>query len=215
MENNNTLAKPFNKKKVFNILVDIGLIAFTVWGAVQNGLFTLPTLVSFFGVIGVIGLAHATQSNFLFNGFNNAFNMILSWQNRLFAEVLMNVFYFVSQFLGWNQFKEHRDEEGNLIVDKKSNWRVIALAVGLGFFVMGGFSWVLGGQLIILDSIQNSLAITAQYRQMNRKRDGWILWLIANLINIVVWSIAGVPQMAITFIVFSINSLRGYINWSE
>lgn len=203
------------KKQAFNAVVTGLMIGITFSGSMANGWLNLANLVSWAGLIGVILLAHGKQTNFWFNGINNAFSMILTWRHRLFAEVLMNAAYLVSEFIGYRNFKKNRRKDGSLIVDNHSNWKVILYSILVGFVLMGGFSWIMGGVFIIADSVQNSLAIVAQYRQMYRKRDSWLIWLAGNLINIFVWSAVGVPQMALTFVVFSLNSIRGYVNWSE
>ena len=44
-------------RQSLNLITDILLVAITAWGSFQNGWFNLPNLVSWMGLIGVIGLA--------------------------------------------------------------------------------------------------------------------------------------------------------------
>lgn len=90
---------------------------------------------------------------------------------------------------------------------------ILVLITGLG---LGVFSFVLGGQMIILDAFNNATGAVAQYLQkLQRKRAGWVLWIITNVIGIKIWFDLGNTQMAVMYAVFTLNSIRGYMNWSE
>ena len=79
-----------------------------------------------------------------------------------------------------------------------------------------GLSLALGGKMIILDAMNNATGAVAQYLQkIERKRVGWVLWFITNVIGIVIWYELGNAQMAVMYSVFTLNSVRGYLNWSE
>ena len=58
-------------KKGLNLLTDVALVGITAFGSFQNGWFNLPNLVSWMGLIGVIGLAKKWQGNFIFNSIQN------------------------------------------------------------------------------------------------------------------------------------------------
>lgn len=202
------------KNRTFNFIVNVLLIVITVWGSFVNGWFNWANLMSWLGVIGVILIAYGKQENFIFNLSQNVLNIIISGMNGLFGDMFMAFFYMITQVLGIQTWKENRDEEGNLIIDKKTDWLVTIGAILVGGFLLGFVSWRLGGAYIILDAFNNSTAIIAQYQQIvKRKRSSWILWGITNVVGIVIWTGVGVPQVAIMYLVFSINSVRGYVNW--
>lgn len=56
----------------------------------------------------------------------------------------------------------------------------------------------------------------AQYLQIiKRERSGWIMWGITNLAAVWMWVGVGQPQVAIMYIAFTVNSIRGYVNWTD
>lgn len=196
-----------------NILVDLILVLFTAYGSFQNGWFTLANLVSWLGLIGVIGLAKKWQGNFFFNGLQNLSAAIVAFSSKLYGDMFMSIFYLGSQIFGFTNWKKHRDKDGELEVDKKGNWLTIISSIVIGFIILGFTSWKMGGAFIILDAFNNSTAIVAQTMQMKRMRNSWLLWALTNIVGIIIWLGVGVPQMAIMYTVFTVNSIRGFINW--
>lgn len=201
---------------VFNAAVTAAMILFTAYGSMQNGWFTLPNLVSWLGLVGTIGIAHGKKWNFPFNMTQNVFNLIVSWRSKLFGDAIMALYYFATQIFGIDIWNKHQDQDGNLITDKRTDWMTVIAAILIGGVLLGGVSYLLGGAFIVLDAVNNSTAIVAQYLQIiKRKRSSWILWGMTNLIGIIIWLGVGVPQMSVMYAVFALNSVRGFINWSE
>lgn len=208
-------AKPNSlAKSLFNHAVTLAMIVMTAYGSFQNGWLNLANLTSWLGLVGTVGLANKWQGNFFFNGFQNAVATMVAGRARLFGDMFMSLFYLSSQVYGYTNWSQHRTEEG-LQIESRSNWFVVALSILVGFFLLGGASWLLGGTFILLDAFNNSTAIVAQVMQMRRNRHSWLLWLLTNLVGIYIWAGVGVPQMAIMYGVFAMNSVRGFINWSE
>lgn len=199
--------------KALNLLVDFILIAFTAFGSFQNGWFNLANAVSWLGLIGVIGLAKKWQGNFFFNGLQNISAAVVAFSSRLYGDMAMSIFYFCSQIFGFTNWKKNRNEDGELKIDKKTNWLVIGSSIIIGFIILGSGSWYFGGAFILLDAFNNSTAIVAQSMQMKRMRNSWLLWALTNVVGIIIWTGVGVPQMAIMYAVFTANSIRGYVSW--
>ncbi|MEG7366015.1 nicotinamide riboside transporter PnuC [Aerococcus tenax] len=204
------------QKKMINLIVDLSLIAITAWGSVQNGWFNLPNLVSWMGLIGVIGLAKKWQGNFIFNAIQNVSAAVVAGRNRIYGDMFTSIYYLFTQIFGFKQWQSHTTKDGDLIVDEKTNWKLVAFAILVGFFGLGSVSYFLGGAFIFWDAYNNATAIIAQYMQLvQRKRSSWILWLITNVISLYIFMMQGVPQIAIMYFVFSLNACRGWLNWGN
>lgn len=207
------MAKERNWNFWLNVIVDVAMVVITVYGSFQNGWLTLANFVSWLGLIGTIGLAKKWQGNFIFNGIQNASAALVAWRSKLFGDMFMSLFYLASQFYGFFNWKNNRSDDGELEVQGKTNWVQILGAIVVGFVILGVVSWLMGGEYVFLDSFNNATAIVAQLMQMNRMRSSWILWGLTNIIGIIIWLGVGQPQMAIMYLVFSLNSVRGFINW--
>ena len=207
-----------NKKKIIiglQVVATVYLLGNMLYSNLQ-AFDLMSTAMGLLGLFGNILLAHKKSSTFALNMSNNVLGGILSFQNRFFAEVGMNVIYFVTQALqGIPYFRNHKDETGE--VETKSEIEPIKIItyIAFGTVAMGLVSKFFDGNMVVLDSVQNGIAIGAQLRQMNGNADGWLLWVLSNIINIIVWASVGNWILVASFAAYAIVAVSGYLNWSE
>ena len=207
-----------NKKKIIiglQVVATVYLLGNMLYSNLQ-AFDLMSTAMGLLGLFGNILLAHKKSSTFALNMSNNILGGILSFQNRFFAEVGMNFIYFVTQALqGIPYFRNHKDETGE--VETKSEIEPIKIItyIAFGTLAMGLISKFFDGNMVVLDSIQNGIAIGAQLRQMNGNADGWLLWVLSNIINIIVWASVGNWILVASFAAYAIVAVSGYLNWSE
>ena len=207
-----------NKKKII-IGLQVVATVYLLGNMLYNNLQAFDLMSTAMGLLGLFGnilLAHKKSSTFALNMSNNILGGVLSFQNRFFAEVGMNFIYFVTQALqGIPYFRNHKDETGE--VETKSEIEPIKIItyIAFGTLAMGMISKYFDGNMVVLDSIQNGIAIGAQLRQMNGNADGWLLWVLSNIINIIVWASVGNWILVASFAAYAIVAVSGYLNWSE
>ena len=207
-----------NKKKIIiglQVVATVYLLGNMLYSNLQ-AFDLMSTAMGLLGLFGNILLAHKKSSTFALNMSNNILGGVLSFQNRFFAEVGMNIIYFVTQAVqGIPYFRNHKDEAGE--VETKSEIEPIKIItyIAFGTLAMGLISKYFDGNMVVLDSIQNGIAIGAQLRQMNGNADGWLLWVLSNIINIIVWASVGNWILVASFAAYAIVAISGYLNWSE
>ena len=207
-----------NKKKIIiglQVVATVYLLGNILYSNLQ-AFDLMSTAMGLLGLFGNILLAHKKSSTFALNMSNNILGGILSFQNRFFAEVGMNFIYFVTQALqGIPYFKKHKDETGEVVTKSEFEPIKIITYIAFGTLAMGLVSKFFDGNMVVLDSIQNGIAIGAQLRQMNGNADGWLLWVLSNIINIIVWASVGNWILVASFAAYAIVAVSGYLNWSE
>ena len=207
-----------NKKKII-IGLQVVATVYLLGNMLYNNLQSFDLMSTAMGLLGLFGnilLAHKKSSTFALNMSNNILGGVLSFQNRFFAEVGMNVIYFVTQAVqGIPYFRNHKNETGE--VETKSEIEPIKIItyIAFGTLAMGLVSKFFDGNMVVLDSVQNGIAIGAQLRQMNGNADGWLLWVLSNIINIIVWASVGNWILVASFAAYAIVAISGYLNWSE
>ena len=207
-----------NKKKIIiglQVVATVYLLGNMLYSNLQ-AFDLMSTAMGLLGLFGNILLAHKKSSTFALNMSNNILGGVLSFQNRFFAEVGMNIIYFVTQAVqGIPYFRNHKDETGE--VETKSEIEPIKIItyIAFGTLAMGLVSKFFDGNMVVLDSVQNGIAIGAQLRQMNGNADGWLLWVLSNIINIIVWASVGNWILVASFAAYAIVAVSGYLNWSE
>ena len=207
-----------NKKKII-IGLQVVATVYLLGNMLYNNLQSFDLMSTAMGLLGLFGnilLAHKKSSTFALNMSNNILGGVLSFQNRFFAEVGMNVIYFVTQAVqGIPYFKKHKDETGEVVTKSEIEPIKIITYIAFGTLAMGLISKYFDGNMVVLDSIQNGIAIGAQLRQMNGNADGWLLWVLSNIINIIVWASVGNWILVASFAAYAIVAVSGYLNWSE
>lgn len=207
-------------KKIFNQIINVSMLGITLLTAYQsytdfNVMWLTSFIVSLAGTFGTMATAYKWKYAGLPNMVQNVSNVFVSTASGVYGDAIMAVYYFITETLSLKIWTEHSNGE-KVEVDKTFDWKrvsILVLVTGLG---LGLFSFILGGQMIIMDAFNNATGAVAQYLQkIERKRFGWVLWAITNLIGIRLWFKLGNTQLAVMYAVFTLNSIRGYMNWSE
>lgn len=207
-------------KKIFNQIINVFMLGITLLTAYQsytdfNIMWLTSFIVSLAGTFGTMATAYKWKYAGLPNMVQNVSNVFVSTASGVYGDAVMAVYYFITETLSLKIWTEHSNGD-EVEVDKTFDWKrasILVLITGLG---LGVFSFILGGQMIILDAFNNATGAVAQYLQkIERKRFGWVLWAITNLAGIRLWFKLGNTQMAVMYAVFTLNSVRGYLNWSE
>ena len=206
--------------KLFNRIITIAMVGITLLTAYQsytdfNMLWLTSFIVSLSGTFGTMATAYKWKYAGLPNMVQNISNIYVSGVSGVLGDAVMGIYYLGTEAFSLKSWTEHA--KGNKVqVDKTFEWkRVVKLVFWTGVG-LGLLSFTLGGKMIILDAVNNATGAVAQYLQkVERKRVGWVLWLITNVIGIVIWYRLENMQMAVMYSVFTLNSVRGYLNWSE
>jgi nicotinamide mononucleotide transporter len=92
-------------------------------------------------------------------------------------------------------------------------------------FSIGGtvlFTWLMGMWLESIGSAQaytdaatNVMAVFAQLLMVWRYREQWIWWLVIDVLCIKMWFVAGNWSMVAMYIVWTVNAIYGWWNWSK
>ena len=207
-------------KKLFNHIINILMVGITLLTAYQsytdfNTLWLTSFIVSLAGTFGTMATAYKWKYAGLPNMVQNISNIYVSGVSGVLGDAIMGVYYLGTEAFSLKSWTEH--SKGNkVLIDKTFDWKRVVLLVFFTGIGLGLLSLALGGKMIILDAMNNATGAVAQYLQkIERKRVGWVLWFITNVIGIVIWYELGNAQMAVMYSVFTLNSVRGYLNWSE
>ncbi|WP_053956619.1 nicotinamide riboside transporter PnuC [Inediibacterium massiliense] len=175
------------------------------------------------GIIGVVLCAKGKISTYFFATINVALYAYLSYQNKLFGEVMLNAVYFLPMnAIGFFLWKNKENEDGNVIAKELTKKSLALLFITLILCILGYWKILsmLDGNLQLIDSITTISSVMALILQVLRYKEQWLLWIIVNIVSIVMWTLLlNTPQGSITMIVmwvaYLFNSAYGYINWTK
>lgn len=173
------------------------------------------------GVISVI-LCAKGKISFYYVGFVQTISYLyLAWTNKLYGEVIENLFYLVTMVWGIFLWKKnmHKNTDGTSDVKTKKftklQW-LVSITITLTLTMLIG-TWLdsIGSNQSYLDAATNVMAIIAQLLMIWRFREQWIWWIVINVICVIMWFNIGNWSMVAMYISWIINSAYGWFNWSK
>lgn len=210
--------KPYEIVWLFCFLIIISILTFFL----KDTLFGLSVLLT--GVICVVLAAKGNNLTYIFGMYNTFGYAFIAYQNNLFGEVILNLCFFVPMnIIGYLMWKKHikEDEVEMLYLEVKKVIFVIVSSVLLiilcGYFL----SLIKGQNTPFIDATTNILSIVATILMVRRYREMWIVYIILNIFTVFMWSVrffsgsSDALIMIVMWTLYLINSIYGYINWSN
>ncbi len=201
--------------------LDIENIAFEILDYSVSYVELLGTIFGFLSVI------LATQANILtwISGIVNEFFLfILFFQIQLYADMLLQVYFFVITLYGWYIWKAKRRQFAisSSSVSRKMWWLVFILfgTLTLGY-LFSNIHWYLPSYFRIkadypyTDSLVMMISIVATFLLANKKIETWYLWIIVDLICVVLFFKKGIIVLGFEYLIFLGLAVYGLINWKK
>ncbi len=168
----------------------------SVWYAKKNNILVYPT-----GIVGVLLAAWL-------------YYFIAS--PPLYADAILNIYYFIMSVYGWYSWTLKKDEE---VVYPISYCNKSELIHGFMLFLI---SWISIYFLLIkltdsntpiLDSLVSSSAVTAMWWMAKRKVENWLAWIFSNIIAIPLNFYKGFMLFTLMYVLFLALAWLGYREW--
>lgn len=168
------------------------------------------------GVFSLVLVSRRMMSQFIFGFSQLGTYFFISWNERLWGEVAVTIFYIITMICALFVWSNNR--KGS-VVNSRALKRHVGIILGIVTFVAVLGAWKLLSLTTdsqpFMDSFTTVPAITAQILMTLRYRDQWIYWIIIDLGSIVMWSIAGDPNMVAQYVFWTLNCIYGWTLWKE
>ena len=152
---------------------------------------------------------------------------ILFYQIQLYADMIEQVYYLVISIFGWITWQKKKDEQPKQII--KSSWstvRGIILALSITIvstcilsFCISNFNiwfpevFTEAASFPVLDALTTVMSFVAMYLVTVRKNEGWIYWIIVDIIGIWLYWVKDVKFISVQYIVLLGMAIYGFLNW--
>jgi nicotinamide mononucleotide transporter len=174
-----------------------------------------------FGVLNIALLIWRSVWNYLFGIVMVSLYIFVFWQERLYAEAALQVFFILAQVYGWRLWLKVGGEDNRVPVRWLDNfsravWAVVtlALSVNLGW-VMHRFT---DATMPYADSAIAGASVAAQLLLAFRRIENWILWILIDIGSIGLYINRGLYPTAGLYggmLVMSLIGLREWVNSVE
>ncbi|MCM1034462.1 MAG: nicotinamide riboside transporter PnuC [Paludibacter sp.] len=174
------------------------------------------------GICSVILCSQRKISTFLFGFLQVSTYLWLAWRERLYAESVQNVFYFITMLYGvyaWKRNYAISKDDSSSLVAKRLSVRLWVLSTLLIAALSIFCGWLLATYTDdtqpYLDAFTTVPAIFAQILMITGYREQWFFWLLIDMALTVLWIRAGNWCMVMQHVFWCVNCVYGYIVWSK
>lgn len=175
------------------------------------------------GVLCVGLIAIGRREGYLIGLYNSLSYSILAYDNGLFGEVYLNLFFFVpTGVIGYVMWSRHTRQDRTVEM-RQLGWpqRFMIAAICIGCTVGLGFLLELDPRqnTPFIDATTNVLSIVATFLMMWRYKEQWHLYILLNIVTIGMWYLrfraggAAGDLMILMWSLFLLNALFGFLRW--
>jgi len=137
---------------------------------------------------------------------------------KLYSDALLNVFFLAMQFYGWYHWTrggvEHSTSLSAVTRLTRTEWLWTAAGTASGTAVLGtAMHRYTDASLPYPDAFTTTLSVIAQFLLTKKYLDNWTLWIIADVVYIVVYTIKALYWTAGLYVVFLVLCVKGYRDW--
>jgi nicotinamide mononucleotide transporter len=206
--------------------LDIDKIFFHAWGYPVS-------FLEFFGLIsGIIAVALSSLANvwsWPIGIINVTLSFFLFYQVQLYPDMFLQVFFFVTNVIGWwrwthpKKFEEDRKHELKVSSCSPRDLIVILGVGSTGTIAMGLFAKNLHELLPFLftqpsafpfvDSFITVMSIVATYYMIQKKIESWLIWLVIDIIATYLYFIRDIKLYSLLYFLFCLIAMFGFWNW--
>lgn len=179
----------------------------------------LTTLEIIAVVTGLLSIWFNTRVNILVYPIGMISVLLYSYiffENQWYANMLINIAYFVISGYGWYNWKHPKTKNKELPVTfLKRKGEFLYIIATLTVFALICLINPSESDISVLDAFTSSLGLMAMILVTQKKVENWIYYLIADAILIPMSLHSGLYLTAILYIAYCILAIIGFMNWKK
>ena len=170
-----------------------------------------------FGVTQVLLARKNNVYNYLFGIAAILISMYVLYQSKLYADILLNLYYLVMSVYGWFYWKMGKQQTEAPVAYSNKKEHLIAVGIVITSFVLMVF-WLrnyTNSDVPILDAVTSAFAWAGMWLMAKRKIENWVYLNISNLISVplLIYKELYIYAALTTFLF--IVAISGYIKWKK
>ena len=178
------------------------------------------TIIEWVAVIaGLLSVWYSMKENILVypTGLVNTFIYIyIAFNYQLYADMGVNVYYFVMSIYGWYFWLNTDSGEAQVpVTTNSSKENIYSVVILISSFlilvlILKNFT---DSDVPIWDAATTSFAILGMWLMARKKLENWIAWIITDLISIPLYFYKGLVLTSFQFLIFTVFATMGYFAW--
>ncbi|HPT14352.1 MAG TPA: nicotinamide riboside transporter PnuC [Bacteroidales bacterium] len=193
----------------------------TIIDSLYQGLLATTWLEFVAVILGILSVFFARNENIWTypTGIVNVLIYVyLCFSAGLFADMGINVFYFIMSVYGWYNWSRRDENSRHVPVSRLTTWQwVYNVALILGFF---GLLWFIldnytPSTVPMFDSFTTALFIIGMWLMARKKIENWLAWIAGDILVIPLFAYKGLVFTGFQYVVFTALAISGYIEWKK
>lgn len=180
----------------------------------------LPSLLEGAANVGLVASVYLARRNSVHTWWTAMVGVtlfaVLYFESKLYADVVLQVFFFGTCVVGWWQWQRGGAGGTELPISAlNGRQRLLALVAIAGAVVFFGtvFSRFTDAALPYPDSFILGGSVTAQLLMMRRVRDHWPIWIAVDAVAVVVYATKGLFLTSGVYAVLLLLCVQGIVEW--
>lgn len=142
----------------------------------------------------------------------------ITWQVGLYADMFINIVYFVVSVYGWYKWLKPAQGQSQLPVSFSSPMLNITamLTTGISFILL---QYVLrrytDSNVPFVDAFTTAIFITGMWLMALKKVENWIYWIIGDIVSVPLYFHKELIFTSFQFLVFLILAIMGLLRWRK
>lgn len=189
--------------------------------------------IEFFGVVfGLLAVWLSAKANIWswpIGIVNVVLAFILYYQVQLYPDMFLQLFFFITNIIGWWRWANPRpgeeDRKHQLKVSyMKRNQLVLTISLGVaGTLVMGKLAGNLHHWFPILFSLPSAypyadsfimvMSIVTTFYMIQKKIESWMIWIVVDIAATILYYFKGVKFYSLEYLIFTLLAAFGLWHW--
>jgi len=177
-----------------------------------------------FGLASVYFASRANILTWATGIVNEIFLFILFFQVQLYADMFLQIYFFVLTVYGWYRWGKKTSENTISIVDRRHRL-FLAISIFAGTLIAGFFFADLHRVLPTYFKVQAAypysdsfimvMSIVATILLAKKKIENWYLWITVDLVAVILYFKKGIYFLSIEYLIFLGLASYGLFHWRE
>ena len=137
------------------------------------------------------------------------------YEQHLFGDMSLNVFYFFSGIYGWYYWGTHKNKHFKITVLPLKYVPLIALSIVaqsiLYYYILSYFK----SDQVLFDSILTACSFTCTYLMTKKWLENWLLWVLIDAAYVFLYIIKEMPTYAMLYTFFTLMAAYGFYAWKK
>ncbi len=141
-------------------------------------------------------------------------NSFLYWQNGIYADMVLESFYFLTTCYGWYLWQRPTKQVDTIRKLSRKQWYLLTTSV-MGSFILIGIllATLTHSTVVVLDALTTSLSLAAQWLMCHKVIATWIFWFFTDALYAYMYFHTQLPFHCILMLLYTGMAVIGYLIW--